>query len=317
MGSDLKYSRLKRKTKKYAVLIFQYILLAGLAYVIIYPLIYKIFSVFMSRSDIYNPTVFLIPQEPTLDNLIKIVTFDGYIKSYLNTIGLSVLCALLQTISCALVAYGFARYNFRFKNFIFALVIFTMIIPPQVLSIPLYFKFLDFDIGMMGGGILHFIFGKGIPMLDTLFPNTILSVTALAFKNALYIFMLRQFFMGVPIELTEAATVDGAGQLTIFARVILPLAGPMLTTILIFAVSWQWTDSFYSGIFFTDYPVMSTIVNKISVNMGYASFDIGGTKPAAIAMNAAAFLILVPLIIMYLFAQKRFIQGIENSGIVG
>lgn len=304
---------IKKYLKGFISGLIRYTLLVGLVFIIIYPLIVKLSSVFMSYQDLFDRTVVLIPRSPTLDNLIKVLNFSNYYKALFNTAWISIMCAVLQSFICALIGYGFAKFNFKGKKIVFSLVIFTMLIPPQTFSIPLYFKFKSFDIL----GILNTILGHGIPMLDTVTPMLILSLTGLAFKNGLYIFMLRQFFRGVPDELSEAATVDGAGPYLTYFRIILPLAVPMMLTVFLLSFSWQWTDSFYSSLFFRQMAVLSNVVQRVNFTIGISNLDLGATKEAGVYTNTSVFLVITPLIVIYLIAQRKFVQGIENSGIVG
>ena len=160
---------------------------------------------------------------------------------------------------------------------------------------------------------------SGISFINTNYPLIILSVTGLAFKNGLYIFMMRQFFKGFPDELEEAAYVDGAGIFKTFFTIILPNAIPMMVTIFLFAFSWQWTDDFYSTLFYTD--AGSTLLPKIvqiptSLTQSTAAIAASTMYQSAIR-NTCGLMIIAPLILVYLVGQKFLIQGVERSGIVG
>ena len=123
--------------------------------------------------------------------------------------------------------------------------------------------------------------------------------------------MMRQFFQGVPAELSEAAEVDGSGVFKTFFRIILPLSTSMMLTVFLFSFAWSWTDDFYSSLFFTDFNLLNKIVHVSRGLFGSQSMSV------SIRLNTAALLIVVPLLIVYIIAQKRFVQGIESSGIVG
>ena len=153
---------------------------------------------------------------------------------------------------------------------------------------------------------------SSINLTNTYWPLALLSLTGLAFKNGLYIFMMRQFYRGVPDELEESAYIDGAGSLYTFFKIIIPLSIPMLVTIFLFSFSWQWTDQFYTNLFFTDAgpKLMPSLLTTSSVGLAK-------DMSAAAYNSAAGLLIIAPLIILYLFGQKFLIQGIERSGIVG
>ena len=143
-----------------------------------------------------------------------------------------------------------------------------------------------------------------------------MSVTGLGFKNGLYIFLLRQFFMGVPDELEESAYIDGSGVFRTFFTVIIPLSVPMLITVFLFAFSWQWTDNFYTDLFFTNTKIV--LINKIVGNAPPKSLvtDYEGQKLYYAAIrNTCGLMIIAPLVIMYAFFQKYLVQGIERSGL--
>ena len=285
--------------------IFRFLLLLGISYVILYPFITKIASSFMSYEDLVDTTVKLIPKYPTLDRYRMYIEYGGYFKAVFNTLVLSAVLGVMQTFVCCCIGYGFAKYNFKGNKILFALVIFTMIVPHNTMQFAMYMKFRIFDIF----GIVELLTGHAINTLNTYFPFIILSITGLAFKNGLYIFMMRQFFKGVPDELEESAYIDGSGVFRTFFTIILPLAVPMMVTIFLFAFSWQWTDYFYTNLFLPSGRTlfMGNFVTGFSSMSGEALAD----------LSAASLLIVAPLIIIYLFGQKYLIQGIERSGIVG
>lgn len=293
--------------------IFRFILLLGISYVILYPFFTKIASSFMSNEDLVDSTVKLIPKYPTLDRYKELIVGDGYFRAMFNTLLLSLSTALIQTFVCCFVGYGFAKYKFKGNGLIFALVVFTMIVPHNAMKFSMYMEFRYFNIFGVFKYIFSFIpgFSKlSINMLNTFWPLYLLSATGLAFKNGLYIFMMRQFFRGVPDELEESAYIDGSGVFRTFFTIILPLSIPMMITIFLFSFSWQWTDYFYTDMFLPS--------GKIALLSNFASFDLTSSTGAAGADSAAAsLLIIAPLIIMYLFCQRYLIQGIERSGIVG
>ncbi len=293
--------------------IFRYVLLVGIAYVILYPFIAKIFGSFMSKEDFLDVTVKLIPKYPTLDTYQAIITENRYFEALWNTTILSLLCAIVQMVTTMIIGYGFAKFKFKGNGILFLCVIFTMVVPHQALRLALYQKFRYFDIF----GLIKLITGSQINLINTYWPLALLSFGGLAFKNGLYIFLMRQFFRGVPDELEEAAYVDGSGVFKTFVRIIVPLSVPMLITVFLFAFSWQWTDDFYTQMFFTRTStyLMPHIVS-VPVSLGASGFEAAAVYNSAI-INTAALMIITPLVIIYCFCQKYLVQGIERSGIVG
>ena len=293
--------------------IFRLVLLLGVSYVILFPFISKIASSFMSPSDFVDSTVKLIPKAPTLNTYKQIIIENKYFEALFNTTVLSLLCGIIQTFVCCVIGYGFGKYKFRGHKLLFALVLFTMVVPHQTLKLSMFMKFKYFDIY----GILSLLPLEKLPDLtNSYWPLAILSATGLAFKNGLYIYMMRQFFRGVPDSLEESAYIDGSGTFRTFVQIILPLSVPMMITVFLFAFSWQWTDSFYTRLFCTSRS--SILLSKIisiprTLDTAYA----GGNMFSAAIRNTCGLLIIAPLMIVFLFCQRYLIQGIERSGITG
>ncbi len=309
--------------KNVVVRIFTYVLLIGISYVILFPFFAKISGSFMSKEDFVDVTVRLIPKYPTLDTYKAIISENGYFTALFNTFTLSVLCGLIQTFVCCVIGYGLAKFKFKGNKLLFFLVIFTMVIPHRTLQLSMFMKFRYFDIlgifKLLGGGVfewLRILPFDSINLNNTYWPLALLSLGGLAFKNGLYIFMMRQFFHGVPDELEESAYIDGSGVFRTFLQIILPLSVPMMITIFLFAFSWQWTDNFYTTVFFTKtgMTLMPSIIGiPATLDTQYAAQNL---YESAIR-NTCGLLILLPLLIMYVFLQRYLIGGIERSGIVG
>lgn len=319
--------------------IFRLVLLIGISYVVLYPFFTKIAGSFMSPSDFVDVTVRLIPKSPTLDIYKAILSELHYWQAFGNTLLLSGVSAILQTFVCCLIGYGLAKFKFKGNKLIFACVVFCMIVPHQTLQLSMFMEFRYFDIlgifGFLAGGGFT-IFGHtilegvniipagsaiskiwtagGLNLCNTYAPLFILSATGLAFKNGLYIFMLRQFFNGIPNELEESAYLDGAGTFRTFIQIILPLSIPMMITVFLFAFCWQWTDDFYTSLFFTTQKtvLMSKIVAiPDSLKIEYA----GQNLYYSAIRNACGLMIILPLVILYAFFQRYIVQGIERSGL--
>ena len=303
--------------------IFRFVLLIGISYVILFPFFAKISGSFMSRDDFVDVTVKLIPRYPTLDTYRAIIKENKYFEALLNTVTLSVMCGLIQTFICCLIGYGLAKFKFKGNKLVFFLVLFTMVVPHRTLQLSMFMKFRYFDIlgifNLLGGGVFEGL--KVIPFTslnlnNSYWPLALLSLGGLAFKNGLYIFMMRQFFRGVPDELEESAYIDGSGTFRTFIQIILPLSVPMMITIFLFAFSWQWTDNFYTTVFFTKASKVlmpNIIAIPKSLDTTYAAQNL---YESAIR-NTCGLLILAPLLVIYIFMQNYLVGGIERSGIVG
>ena len=307
--------------------LFRFVLLLGVAYVILYPFFAKIAASFMGPEDFTDVTVKLISRAPTLDQYRYILTENGYFGALFNTATLSLACGVLQTFICSFIGYGLAKYKFKGNSIFFLLVIFTMVVPHGVLRLSMFFKFSSFDIPLLNKlatipGIGSFfenipLIGKSLNLLNTNWPLLILSMFGLGFKNGLYIFIMRQFFKGVPDELEESAYIDGSGVFKTFFTIILPLSVPMMVTVFLFAFAWQWTDNFYSVIFYTTSAKATLLPDIVKVPKSLQITYAGSNLYNSAIYNTCGMLIIAPLIVIYLFCQKSLVQGIERSGIIG
>lgn len=305
------------------VKVFTFVMMVGVSYVILYPFFAKMAASVMNPDDFVDVTVKLISRAPTLDQYKYIILENNYLEALLNTTIISLLCALTQMLICSIVAYGIAKFKFKFNNTIFLAVVFTMLVPHEVIQFAMYRQFVEFDIlwirELLSGGIipgLNILDWNG-SLLNTDWPLAILSLTGLGFRNGLYIFLLRQFYKGVPDELEESAYIDGSGVFRTFFTIIIPLSVPMLITVFLFAFSWQWTDNFYTELFYRGEKAKILMPDIVKVPKSLKT-DYPGTNMYNSAIyNTAAFLIIIPLIIIYLFCQRYLVQGIARSGLTG
>ncbi len=310
---------------KVFVNIFRFIMMLGVCFVIIYPFIARIAGSFMTKEDVVDATISLIPKHFTLEIYRYIIVENHYFDALLNTVLLSLSSALIQTFIACLIGYGLAKFKFKGNSLVMGLVVVTMVIPHGALGLSFGKHFSSFDLGKVLAwdypGIFELILGHPLKLTNSFWPFIILSLCGLAFKNGLYIYLLRQFFKGVPDELEESAYVDGSGTLRTFFQIILPLAVPMMITVFLFSFSWQWTDEFYINTF---------IPNTNPLNKIYLMPDVYQVPPTLAAIeyagkqlyfnviqNTGGMLIIAPLIILYLFCQRYLVQGIERSGLVG
>ncbi len=354
--------------QKIVIWIVRMVMMVGVSYIVIYPFITKIAGSIMAPQDFMDVTVRLIPKNVSFDIYRAIVTEMGYFQCLANTFMLSFGLAILQTLTCSFIGYGFAKFKFRGRNLIFALVMLTMIIPHQTLRSSMYMQFRNFDIlGIVrlltGGGIEVFgwnvkdlgegvaaffeglkvlpdsiVLGyddyglpvemafkaSGINLSNTYWPLILFSVTGLAFKNGLYVFLLRQFFRGIPDELEESAYMDCCGTFRTFVQIILPLSIPMMITVFLFSFCWQWTDDFYVKMLNVGANSQSNwllvdMVNSLATLTPESlrdacEADASGLYSTSIR-NTCSLTLIAPLVVLYAFCQKFLVQGIEHSGI--
>ncbi len=308
---------LKKKMMNAAVSICRFILLFGMCFLILQPILNKISVSFMTEEDLYNPIVVSIPEHFTTENYLLAAELMNYSKALLNSFVVALTIAVLQIAVCTLVGYGFARFDFPFKKFWFACVILVILIPPQTISSSLFLHFRFFDVM----GIFKLVKGETINLRGSALPYYLMSGGCMGLKNGLYIFLIRQFFRNIPVDMEEAAYVDGCGTLKTFVRIMLPEAKPILTSCFLFAFVWQWTDGFYSKMFLGTTTLVSTSLARLVDSLGaYIQRLTGTLTTVSIAYSncilaTGTLMIIAPLIILYLFAQRAFVESISSSGI--
>ena len=320
---------------------FRLALLIGVSFVVIQPFITMIIQSIMEARDFIDPTVVNVPRHLSLEIYKGIFTDLPFFGMFFKTLLLSLGVALVQTFVCCLVGYGLAKFKFRGSKLVFFAVILTLVIPHGTLQAALFQRFRYFDIlglfkffsggTVTGIGWLDGILSKikilplphGLNLMESVLPIFVLAICGLGFKNGLYIFLLRQFFRGVPDELEESAYLDGANTFRTFLQVILPISVPMMITVFLFSFCWQWTDDFYIPLFFsatTEVHFMTDIAASLPLP-SLTSIYTNQTHSSLTYLNAMRYacglLACAPLIVLFLFCQKYLVQGIERSGIVG
>ena len=309
---------LKAKARKLVVSLARGLLLFGLCFMIIQPMLTRLGTGLMEERDLYDSTIVLLPRNVTLDNYRIVFELTTFPKSMINTVWTSLLVSVLQVIACTLVGYGFARYDFPLKKFWFACVVLLIIIPPQTMQTSLYTYFAQFDIF----GIFKLLTGSSLNLRGSVTPYALMSATCMGLKDGLYIYMLRQYFKGIPKSLEEAAYVDGCNTMHTFVKIMLPDAMPTILSCFLFSFVWQWTDLFYTRNFLTTStrPLFSTELSTIVSRMSrYFSSD--ASKPIIVPAGRQQQLIsigvlvcCIPLVILYIFTQRTFVQSIAMSG---
>jgi len=321
-GNISRNYHIKKKALDITFKICRAILLFGMCFLIIQPLLDKLSVSFMDQQDLYDSTVISIPRNFTLENYRLARQLLNYWPSLFETFFIVVVSSVLQICACTLAAYGFARYKFPLKNFWFFCVMLIIIIPPHTIMSSLYLNFHFFDIF----GLFRLITGEPVNLLNSVYGYWMLSATGMGLKSGLYIFMLRQYFRGMPKELEEAAWVDGCGKFRTFIQIMIPDASPMLTSCFLFSFVWQWTDSFYTTLFLTNFRMLSSGLGSIAekVSQWWAATNIvtgagvASTAPVGYiqAMIATGMLMsLAPLILLYLVAQRAFVESLSQTGI--
>ena len=308
---------LKRRVKSGCISVARALLMFGLCFMIIQPMLLRFSTGFMAEPDLYDSTIVLVPRHLTLDNYKIVGDLTNLPISLVNTLWISLLVSVLQVAACTIVAYGFGRFEFPLKKLWFACVVMLIIVPPSTIQTSLYMSFANFDIL----GIIKAINGKPINLRTGILPYLMMSVTCMGLKNGLYIYMLRQYFKGVPDSLEEAALVDGCGTVRTFTQIMLPDAVPTIASCFLFSFVWQWTDLFYTRNFVPNQTlVYARELSSIVSRMGrYFSADASKAVVVPVGrqqqlISIGVLICCVPLIILYCFTQKTFVQSLAMTG---
>jgi len=302
----------QKAAKGLIIRIFKYFFLISVGYIVLFQLFYMFSYAFRPDEDMLEPSVVWLPRELTVQHFKDAFEKMKYMTSLWNTLSIHIVSALIEVGICAVVAYGFARFKFPFKNVLFALVLATIVVPSKMIAVPLYLNYAFFDIfGILGG--LSKIVGQELRpnLLDSGLVFYLPSIFASGLRSGLFIFIYRQFFKGLPLELEEAASIDGAGPIKTFLYIIVPSSGVAILTVAIFSVVWHWNEYDLSLLFFNDnFPlsvqlsfINSSLASDFTSNRGYTM--------------AGCLLFVLPVLVMYIILQRKFIQSIDRVGIVG
>lgn len=306
--------RIERKLKNFLFKIFRFVILAGIIYIILGPLITIISRSFFADSDLYNPLVYLFPKEFTLEKYQLALQRLNYLPVLARTIIFDITLMIIQVIITSMTGYGFARYNFPFKKLLFGMVIVSIVIPTHTIMLPLYMTFRNFDLFGIFGAITG---TDGVNLLSTHAPMYIMTLMGNGLRSGLYIYIFNQFFRGLPKEIEEAAYIDGAGPWYTYARIMLVNAMPSVITVSVFSMVWQYNDTFFAKLFsLGGNNAISMKIASLHSTITYVD-EIKDPLVAELYLYAGIVLTIIPILIIYIALQKYFMEGIERSGIVG
>ena len=296
------------------VWILRWVFILALSYLFVYPLLFLLSTAIMDPASVNDPSVILVPKVFSLASIKEMIELLSYWDSALLTLSIAVFSTLAALVSCSMVGYGFSRFEFKGKSILFILVVLTIIVPPQTIlpSMVLNFQFFDF------GGILSILPGEAssVNLLNTVWTFVLPSMFATGLRSGVFIFIFRQFFLGLPKDLEEAARIDGCGAIRTYVQIIIPLTVPAFITVALFSFIWHWNDLYSSIMYFTsDVRPLMPILNDLDTLLKNAGTV--ATYAARTYKAAAALLTIIPPLVLYLFTQKYFTESIERSGIVG
>ena len=282
---------INKKNKKMIVRIIAFVFLSLLGIFMTYPLLWLISSSFKENSEIFK-SLSLIPQKIVMNSYSegwKGIGQFGYSTFFGNTFKLVIPITFFTVISSTIVGYGFARFTFPFKKFFFSVMLAGLMLPSSVIIIPRYLLFNRFG------------------WLDSYLPFI---VPAMFATNAFFIFMMVQFFRGIPKELDEAGIIDGCNSLQILTRILLPLCKPAIFSAMLFQFIWAWSDFFSPLIYINS-------VKKYPLSLALRMMLDLGEQAQWNQIMAMSVLSIVPPVILFFTAQKYFVEGISTSGLKG
>jgi multiple sugar transport system permease protein len=254
--------------------------------IMVFPFVWQVLMSLSTNAQVMSVPPTFWPGELQFGNYAevfdKIPFFDQLWVSFLIT----ALRTFGQLVLCTLAGYAFARMPFRGKNIVFAIVLSLLMVPPQIYLIPQYLIIQDL-------GLLNTAFGVALP----------------GFFSAFGIFLMRQAFVNLPVELEEAARLDGANPVQTFFRVMLPLVGPSLSALIIITVLWSWNDLLWP-------LVVATRAKDMPLSVGLATLQ-GQFSTDYSVLMAASLLAVLPVLVLFLVLQRRVVQGLAFSGMKG
>lgn len=280
---------MKKKRKIWSII--YHIIVCGIGFIMIYPLLWMFISSFKHTNQIFLTADQLIPVEPTLENYINGwkgfagISFSVFFR---NSGFITIIATLGAVLSSAVVAYGFARCRFKTRKILFTCMLLSMMLPFQIIMIPQYIWF------------------KRLNWIDTYLPL----IVPFYFGQAFFIFMIMQFVQGIPRELDEAAKIDGCSIYGIFVRIIMPLITPALITSMIFSFIWRW-DDFLAPLLYLSKP------SAYPVSIALKLFSDPSSSSDYGAMFAMSSLSVLPAILIFIFFQKYLMEGVSHSGLKG
>lgn len=332
---DLKKGRLtkyaiQKKVKNIIASAFRYIILICLGFVVITPIWNLVKDAFTSPAMLGDKSSSWIPQQ--VSTIFMEMALSEKIMDYLPSLGYTLLTTavltFLQVLSTGLAAYSFARLKFKGSNILFFFVVLTIVVPSDALMLAQYAAFRNFDIfgliGLIKGN------GVGINMINKPISQFILAGTGMGVKSGLYIYFMRQGVRGLPISVEEAAHVDGAGFLRTFFSIVVPSMSGSILTVSVLSFLWNYTDTYYVGLLNPNIRQLSYQYSTLQGNVRWAIDSavkanrewlpiVDATNPfvQTATISACALMVVLPLLVMYAFVQRRFVQGAARSGLGG
>lgn len=305
MDKENRLQFLRKTGVSILIKLFKYLIVICIAFVFLYPFIYMIVTSVKSPNDLTDPTVKWIPKVIWRDNFEIAYRGLDYFRGIKNSAIITLIATFGHILSAALAGYSLARYRFKMRGVFLVFLVLQIITPPQILAIPSYIMY------------------SNLNLLDGYLPIIVPTFFGAGIKGGIFIFIFRQFYMGVPAELEEAAKVDGCGPASTFLRIIIPMSKAPFLVSAVLSIVWHWTDTYESILLIRD-KAHSVLVARLPdlfatlqrVPTTEVEWKQKELYNEAVVM-ASTFMVVAPILILYAILQRQFTQGIERSGIVG
>ena len=275
------------QSRKFKQVVFTVLLIiASLVFLI--PLYWMIITALKTQGDILRYPPSLWPNPVTFENFPRAFNALPFGRFYFNSFVIVIINTIGTILSSSLIGYGFARYQVPGSNIIFGVLLATLALPDEIFLIPVFLLF------------------KRLGWLNTILPL----VVPAYFGNAFYIFLFRQYMRGIPRELMDAAIIDGASQLGVFVHIVAPLSMPVFATVTVFNFLYKWNDFFAPLIYLQK-------VNQMTVAVGLSYFKGQQMVTDWGALMAASLVSIIPVLVVFVIAQRYLVQGITTTGLKG
>ena len=284
--------------------VFRFALLIAIGYIVLYPVIYMISSSIKTPAAFADPSIIYVPKKVTFEYFGFATEVIDYGASFVSTLKYEVVSAILEILVCSFIAYGLARFDFKCKKFFNFVLILTILVPAQMIIVPMMTNYSQLD-----------VLGVRPNILDTAWTFYLPSVFGVGLRSGILIYIYVQFFRGLPKELEEAAWIDGAGLFRTFFSIAVPSSSVVYTTVTLFALIWHWNDYYLAIMYLSDNFPLAVKIYDIDNLLTIA--NVWGGAKATSAKAAACLLFILPMLILYLFLQRKFVQSIDRVGITG